>query len=229
VLPQYLAQVQGYNSEQIGNVLAWTGLPQIILIPFVPRLMKTFDIRYIGFFGIALFSASAFMDTHLSLDISGDQFLIPNVVRAIGQALIITPLTAIALAAIAPKDASNASGLFNMLRNLGGAIGTASLQTIITKREQYHSNILGQSVTVYRDEVRQRLADMTNHFLSHGADRALAQHEAVVQLGKIVRRQALVMGFADTFAVIGVMLAIAAVTLLLARKAGAGAAATNAH
>ncbi len=229
LLPQYLAQVQGYNAEQIGNVLAWTGLPQIILIPFVPKLMKTFDIRYVGFLGIALFSASAFMNIHLSLDISGDQFLIPNIIRAVGQALIITPLTAISLAAIAPKDASNASGLFNMLRNLGGAIGTASLQTIITKREQYHSNILGQSVTVYREEVRQRLTDLTNYFLSHGADKANAQHEAVVALGKAVRRQALVMGFADTFAVIGVMLAIAAVTLLFARKAQPSAAAANVH
>ncbi|TXH31975.1 MAG: DHA2 family efflux MFS transporter permease subunit [Rhodospirillaceae bacterium] len=228
VLPQYLAQVQRYNAEQIGNVLAWTGFPQMVLIPFVPWLMKKFDIRYLTIFGIALFSASCFMNTHLSLDVSGDQFLVPNIVRAIGQALIITPLTSISLAAISPKDASNASGLFNMLRNLGGAVGTAALQTIITKREQYHSNIIGQSVTLFRDEVRQRLDDLTNYFLVHGADRALAQHEAVVAVGKIVRRQALIMGFADTFAVIGVMLAIAAVSLFLAAKAKGGSAA-NAH
>jgi DHA2 family multidrug resistance protein len=84
-------------------------------------------------------------------------------------------------------------------------------------------------VTPFREEVRQRLSLMTDYFLSRGADRSLAQHEAVVQLGQVVRRQALVMGFADTFAVIGVMLAIAAFALLLAKKAGAGAAATNAH
>jgi DHA2 family multidrug resistance protein len=228
LLPQYLAQVQRYNAEQIGNVLAWTGLPQIILIPLVPRLMKTVDIRYLAVFGIALFSASCFMNIYLSLDVSGDQFLAPNIVRAVGQALIITPLTSIALAAIAPKDASNASGLFNMLRNLGGAIGTASLQTIITKREQYHSNIIGQAVTEFSDATRQRLAELTNYFLSQGADKAFAQHEAVVEIGKIVKRQALIMGFADTFAVIGVMLAIAAVSLLFAAKAKAGSPA-NAH
>jgi DHA2 family multidrug resistance protein len=230
LLPQYLAQVQRYNAEQIGNVLAWTGLPQLVLIPLVPKLMKTFDIRYIGFLGIALFAASCFMNVQLSYDDSGDQFLLPNIVRAIGQALVITPLTAIALAEIAPKDAGNASGLFNMLRNLGGAIGTASLQTIITKREQYHSNIIGQSVTVYRAEVRDRIAQMTQYFLGHGvADAAAAQHQAIIAIGQIVRRQALVMGFADTFAVIGVMLAIAAFCLLLARKAKPGAAAANAH
>jgi MFS transporter, DHA2 family, multidrug resistance protein len=229
ILPQYLAQVQRYNAEQIGNVLAWTGLPQLLLIPFVPRLMKSFDVRYIGFVGIALFSLSCFMNVALSLDISGDQFLIPNIVRAIGQAMVLTPLTSIATASIAPQDAANASGLFNMLRNLAGAVGTASLQTIITKREQFHSNIIGQSVTLYREEVRQRIDQMTDYFVSHGADRAFAQHQAVIELGAIVRRQALVMGFGDTFAVIGVMLAIAAVSLLFARKVRPGAAAPGGH
>jgi MFS transporter, DHA2 family, multidrug resistance protein len=80
VLPQYLGQVQGYNAEQIGNVLAWTGLPQLLLIPFVPRLMKIIDVRYIGMFGIALFALSCFMNTEMSLDYSGDQFLVPDVV-----------------------------------------------------------------------------------------------------------------------------------------------------
>ena len=230
VLPQYLGQVQGYNAEQIGNVLAWTGLPQLLLIPLVPRLMKMIDVRYIGIFGIALFALSCFMNTEMSLDYSGDQFFVPNVVRAIGQALILTPLTAIATLDIAPKDAANASGLFNMLRNLAGAVGTASLATIITKREQYHSNIIGQSVTTFRDEVRQRISEMTNYFMAHGvSDFASAQHKAIVALGQTVKRQALVMGFSDTFAVIGVMLAIAAVVLVFARKGKAAAGASGAH
>ena len=191
--------------------------------------MKSFDARYIGFVGISLFALSCFMNVALSFDVSVDQFLIPNIVRAIGQALVLTPLTSIATGSIAPQDAANASGLFNMLRNLGGAIGTASLQTIITKREQFHSNVIGQSVTIYREEVRQRIDQMTNYFVSHGADRPFAQHQAIVELGGIVRRQALVMGFGDTFAVIGVMLAIAAVSLLFARKIRPGAAAPGAH
>ena len=230
LLPQYLGQVQRYNAEQIGNVLAWTGLPQLILIPLVPKLMKTFDIRYVAFLGIALFAASCFMNVQLSYDNSGDQFLIPNIVRAVGQAFVITPLTAITLAEIAPKDAGNASGISNMLRNLGGAIGTATLQTIITKREQFHSNIIGQSVTIYRPEVRDRIAQFVDYFRSHGVtDPATAQHQAIIAIGQIVKRQALVMGFADTFAVVGVMLAIAAVCLLLAHKAKAGAASAGAH
>src|SRR5271163_1417574 len=220
LLPAYLGQVQGYNAEQIGTVLAWTGLPQLLLIPLVPMLMKRFDVRYIAFVGIALFAASCFMNTTLSLDTAGDQFLLPNIVRAIGQALIITPVSAITTAGIAPSEAGAASGLSNMLRNLGGAVGTATLGTILIKREQFHSNIIGQSVTLARGEVTQRLDQVTAYFQSHGvSDRIAAMHEAVVYLGAVVKRQALIMGFSDTFAVIGVLLAAAAIALLFARKA----------
>jgi DHA2 family multidrug resistance protein len=85
VLPQYLGQVQRYNAEQIGNVLAWTGLPQLLLIPLVPLLMKRFDARYIGALGLGLFAASSFMNINLSFDVAGDQLMFPNVVRAVGQ------------------------------------------------------------------------------------------------------------------------------------------------
>src|SRR6187551_1804655 len=71
VLPQYLGQVQRYNAEQIGNVLAWTGLPQLLLIPLVPVLMKRFDARYIGFLGISIFAISCFMNITLSADNAG--------------------------------------------------------------------------------------------------------------------------------------------------------------
>src|ERR1700693_3396900 len=77
-------------AEQIGNVLAWTGLPQLLLIPRVPLLMRRSDARYIAAIGIAIFAASSFMNLWLSPDTAGDQLLIPNIVRAIGQALILT-------------------------------------------------------------------------------------------------------------------------------------------
>jgi MFS transporter, DHA2 family, multidrug resistance protein len=219
ILPQYLGQVQRYNAEQIGNVLAWTGLPQLLIIPLVPLLIKRFDVRLVGFVGISIFAASCFMNTTLSLDSAGDQFFIPNIVRAIGQALVLTPITVITTAGIAPSEAAAASGLSNMLRNLGGAVGTATLATVLTKREQFHSNIIGQSVTLYREEVRDRIAHLTQYFLSHGvADPALAQNKAIATIGATVHRQALILGFSDTFAVIGVVLALAAIALLFTSK-----------
>src|SRR6266481_3052538 len=225
LLPAYLGQVQRYNAEQIGTVLAWTGLPQLILIPLVPKLMQRIDARYLAATGLLLFAYSSFMNTTMSLDYSGDQFWIPNIVRAIGQALTLAPLSNVSLGSVAPQDAAAASGISNMMRNLGGAIGTAVLATIVTKREQFHSNIIGQSVDLGREEVRARIAQMTDYFLAHGvSDPAAAHQQAIIALGNVVKRQALVLGFSDTFAVIGVVLVLAAIAILSLRKATAAAA-----
>ena len=78
ILPAYLGQAQGYNAEQIGSVLAWTGLPQLLLIPLVPKLMRRFDARYIAFTGLMIFAYSCFMNTAMSPDYAGDQLLIPE-------------------------------------------------------------------------------------------------------------------------------------------------------
>jgi MFS transporter, DHA2 family, multidrug resistance protein len=230
ILPQYLGQAQGYNAEQIGAVLAWTGLPQLVVIPFVPMLMKRFDVRAIGFVGVSVFAASCFMNVMLSADSAGDQFFVPNIVRALGQALVLTPISAITTAGIAPSEAGAASGLSNMLRNLGGAVGTATLATILTKREQFHSNVIGQSITLYSEETRRRIAELAGYFQAHGTvGRVAAENEAIGAIGKIVHRQALIMAFSDAFAVVGVVLVVAAIALIFTRKVGIGAGAAGGH
>jgi DHA2 family multidrug resistance protein len=110
-----------------------------------------------------------------------------------------------------------------MLRNLGGAFGTALLGTIVTKREQYHSNIIGQSVSLFREETRTRLDQLTHYFMASGvSDPATAKHQAVIAIGNTVRAQSLVMGFSDTFAVLGVILLASAACIFIMRKGAAG-------
>jgi len=221
ILPFYLSRIQGYNSEQIGLVLAWTGLPQLVLIPLVPRLMKKFDARLLIAVGFALFAGSNFILIYMSADTAADQLLLPNVVRAIGQALVMTPLSAVATAGIETANAGSASALFNMTRNLGGAIGIAGLQTFLTKREQFHSNVLGQSVSIFDEATRHRLDQLTHYFLGHGvSDPSIAWHKAVIAIGNLVHRQAYTMAFADTFYLLGMALVAALLAALLLKKAG---------
>ncbi|MDV4154215.1 MULTISPECIES: MDR family MFS transporter [Rhizobium] len=221
VLPIYLTRIQGYNSEQIGMVLAWTGIPQLLLIPLVPQLMKRFDVRLLIVVGFALFAASNFMNVHMTGDYATDQLFWPNIVRAIGQALVFTPLSAIATAGIEQENAGSASALFNMMRNLGGAVGIASLQTFLSKREQFHSNILTNSVSVFEEATRDRIARLTGYFMSHGvSDQALASHKAVVAIALKIRKQANIMAFSDTFFLLGVALVVALLASLLLRKPG---------
>ena len=219
ILPVYLTRIQGYNSEQIGMVLAWTGLPQLVLIPLVPRLMKRVDPRIVIAIGFALFAASNFMNVYMTGDYASDQLFWPNVVRAIGQALVLTPLSAVATGGIEPENAGSASALFNMMRNLGGAIGIAALQTLLTKREQYHSNVLTQSVSMFEEATRTRIEQLTQYFMNHGIiDRVDAARRAYVAVGNIVQKQAFILAFSDTFYVLGAALIVALLAGLLLKK-----------
>jgi DHA2 family multidrug resistance protein len=221
ILPVYLSRIQGYNAEQIGMVLAWTGLPQLLLIPLVPQLMKRFDARLIIGAGFALFAASNFMNIYMTPDYASDQLFWPNVVRAVGQALVFAPLSAVATAGIEAENAGSASGLFNMMRNLGGAVGIALLQTLLTKREQYHSNVLMQSISLLEQATRARIEKLTQYFISHGvADQAEATHRAIVAIGKIVQKQAFILAFSDMFFLLGVALIVALAAAMLLKKPG---------
>ncbi|CAH2601830.1 DHA2 family efflux MFS transporter permease subunit [Rhodovastum atsumiense] len=226
LLPLYLSQMQGYNSEQVGEVLAWTGLPQLVLIPLVPRLMRRIDARLLVAVGMALFAGSCFLNTGLSPDYAGPQLLVPNIIRAVGQALVMTPLTSLATAGIEASAAASASAIYNMVRNLGGAIGIAALQTLLTKREQFHSSVLSAHVSLLDPATQDRLAALQQRFLATGtSDPATAWHDAVVAVGRVVRAQSYFLAYADAFFVMGAVLLLAMLAALLMRKSAGGAAA----
>jgi MFS transporter, DHA2 family, multidrug resistance protein len=227
LLPQYLAVAQGFDAEQIGEVMAWTGLPQLLIIPLVPLLMKRIDARFLVGLGLVIFAASCFMNLWLDQDYAAPQFFWPDVIRAVGQAIVMTPISAIALVGIAQSEAGAASGLFNMMRNLGGAIGTAAVETFFTKREQFHSAMISPKVSLLEPATRDRLADLQRYFMAHGyPDPAGAMHRAIIAVGQTIRAEATIMGYADSFAMIGVVLLVAVLAVAMLRKgAAAGGAA----
>ena len=148
--------------------MAWTGLPQLLVIPLVPLLMKRIDARLLVGLGLVVFAASCFMNLWLDQDYAAPQLFWPNVIRALGQAIVMTPISAIALVGIAQSEAGAASGLFNMMRNLGGAIGTAAVETFFTHREQFHSAMITPQVSLVDPATRDRLADLQHYFMAHG-------------------------------------------------------------
>lgn len=227
LLPQYLAVTQGFNAEQAGEVMAWTGLPQLLVIPFVPLLMKRLDARVLVAAGLLGFAISCFMNLHLDANYAAPQLFWADVIRALGQAVVMTPLSAVAMIGIARADAGAASGIFNMTRNLGGAIGTAAVETFVTKREQFHSFIINGHVSLLQPATRDRLTQLQQYFMVHGTPNpADALHRAMIAVGHAVRAQATIMGYADCFALLGITLLAAILPVVLLRKgtsAGGGA------
>jgi MFS transporter, DHA2 family, multidrug resistance protein len=227
VLPLYLAQIQRYNAMQIGEVIMWAGIPQLFLVPLVPKLMQRIDTRVLIGIGVSLFSVSCFMNSTMTHLTGYDQLRWSQLIRALGQPMIMVPLSSIATAGIPPALAGSASGLFNMMRNLGGSVGIAALATMLKNREQFHSNRLGESISLYSLETQQRIDQLTQYFASHGADLTNAKGQAIAQIDNIVRREAYVMAFNDCFYFIGVALLLSGLAVLFFQKVkpGGGAAA----
>lgn len=219
ILPMYLAQVQDYNALQTGNVMLWIGLPQIVILPLVPRLMRLLGERVLLAAGLVLFAVSCFMNSRMTHDTSGMLFLWPSVVRALGQPLIMIPLSSLAVAGLdGGQDTGSASSLFNVLRNLGGSIGIAALATVLTAREQLHSSRIGESVALYNSATWQRIQEGVAGFMARGMDAASARGAAIAALDRIVRREAFVMAYNDCFFIIGWVLLISFVFLLFTRR-----------
>jgi DHA2 family multidrug resistance protein len=230
LVPQYLSRLQGYSSQEIGGVMVWLGLPQLLLIPFIPRVMQRIEARRLVIVGYALFISGSLLAMTLSDDFSGPEFLGSSLVRAVAQAMTMAPLSAIAIAGIESEYAGSASALFNAMRNMGGAVGIAVIQTFLTKREQFHSNVLSTHITLLDASTRQRLDHLSRYFLAHGvSDAGTAYREALVAVGRGVRHQAFLLGFSDTIVMQSAVLGLGLAAVLLLRRALPSAAASGAH
>ncbi|BAU09845.1 EmrB/QacA subfamily drug resistance transporter [Leptolyngbya sp. NIES-3755] len=218
ILPLYLGQIQGYTAMQIGEVLMWVGFPQLLIIPFVPKLMRKIDIRLLIGIGVILFATSCFMNSHLTADSGIDQLRWSQLVRAMGQPLIMVPLSSVATAGLPPAQAGSASGLFNMMRNLGGSIGIAAVATLLTQREQFHSNRLGESVSQYNPAAQEAINQATQYFVSRGSDLATAQNQAILSIANRVRQQAYIQAFNDCFYFIAIALLVSGIAVLFLKK-----------
>jgi DHA2 family multidrug resistance protein len=225
IVPVYLARVQGYDAPQIGAVLIWIGLPQLVLLPLMPRLVKLVDARLLIVLGFLLFIMGSLFAMPLSADFAGPQFIYSSVVRAIAQTMVMMPLAAISVAGIEREHAGSAAALFNMLRNLGGAIGIAVLQTFLTKREQFHSDVLTSQVSLLGEATRARLQHLVDVFMTRmTTDPSVAQHDAAIAMGRMLHREALILGFSDTIIFQSALLGLALVTIFFLKRSRPGAA-----
>ena len=220
ILPLYLGQMHGYDASQIGTVLIWLGLPQLLVIPLVPRLMQLVDTRVIIGVGVLLFGGSSFLTAHLDSNFAGPQFYFPLIIRALGQPLIMVPLSAVTTAGMAKgRESGSASALFNMMRNIGGSIGIAGLSTLLSVRERFHSERIGEAVTAYSGAVQERMQQSAAYFRSQGSDSYSANTRAIGAIDGVIRRQAFFLSYGDCFLTLGCVLLASAIALFFMKRA----------
>lgn len=218
IIPVYLSQIQGYDAAQIGQVIMWMGLPQLLVFPLVPLLMKRIDARFLLGFGLIVFAASNFMNVDMTHDTAEPQLRWSMLVRAAGQPFVITIITQMATARLRKEDMANASSLFNVMRNLGGSMGIALLQTFTTWQEHFHFDIISQHLSRNNLITQERVQTMARGLASgqiHAADPTTL---ALIELQNMVRREAYVMAYSDCFYIMGAVLLFSVIAIFFMEK-----------
>jgi MFS transporter, DHA2 family, multidrug resistance protein len=215
--PVYLGRVRGYSALQIGETMFVTGLAMFFTAPIAGRLMQKLDPRVMLAIGLSGFALGTWLASGITKDWDFGELLVPQVLRGVSLMLCMVPINNVALGTLPPSRLKNASGLYNLTRNLGGAVGLAVLNTVLNDRMDLHLARLHEQVTWSSQTALETLANMQGAMASLGSDAELA---GLKKLAGIVRLQAQVMAFADAFVLLtGMFLATVALIFLLKKPA----------
>ncbi|KQV35009.1 MULTISPECIES: DHA2 family efflux MFS transporter permease subunit [unclassified Rhizobium] len=197
--PLYLGRIRGYDSLMIGETMFVSGLAMFCTAPVAGKLSTRLDPRFMMMIGFASFASGTYIMSQLTADWDFYELLVPQILRGVGLMLCMVPINNVALGTLTPDRIRGASGLFNLTRNLGGAVGLAAINTILTQRQQEHYARLSEHVQWNNPEALDRLRNMENNFNSHGLDGATI---AIRKMAGIVQQQATIMSFIDVFLIL---------------------------
>ncbi|MDO6707250.1 DHA2 family efflux MFS transporter permease subunit [Photobacterium sp. 1_MG-2023] len=214
VLPLYLAQIQHYNALEIGKVLMWMGFPQLLLFPFIPKLTRVIQPKYLVAFGFTMFGISCYVNTHMTADFGGQQLILSMLLRALGGPFIIVPLSLVAMQTIRKPDTPDASTITNVLRNLGGAFSIALIATLLDNKAREHLARIKASLPSVSNDAWHQLAQQAGNYLQQGSDPNTAMLKAKASLAQSMQTDAYIMAYNDVFMMMTGFLAFAAILIL---------------
>ncbi|MBV9825657.1 MAG: MFS transporter [Alphaproteobacteria bacterium] len=199
LLPDYLTRIQGLRDLQIGDVLNWIALPQIVLVPLVALLLRRIDARLLLTAGFATIAIGSWMDTNLTHDWAGGDFIASQCVSAIGLAFAITALVTFAVSNITPAQAAPIAATIQIARLFGNELGNGLIQTFVRVREQTYSNLIGLHVTSGSPTTEGIAAQLAAPFSSHASGSGDPTVQGYGVLATLVQRESYVLAYIDAF------------------------------
>lgn len=218
LIPLFLQTLMGYDATMAGMVLAPGGVATLVTMPFVGAFLQRGDGRKVVLTGLLIGAFAMFMMQRFTLEASYWDFVWPRVILGVGLAMIFVPLTTVTLSTITREEMGNATGIFNLLRNVGGSVGIAISATMIARFSQFYQNSLVGHVNPYSLETRARLAALKSAALSGGMDQVSADRFSLAALQGMVQRQAGMLAYNRIFWVVGLAFLVIIPLLLLLKK-----------
>ncbi len=222
--PVYLAQVRGYDAWMIGQTLFVSGMVMFATAPIAGQLVERFDPRFVLIAGFVSFAIGTWQMTYVTSDYDFWELLWPQVFRGVGLMFAIIPVTNTSLGTLPVDRVKNASGLFNLMRNLGGAIGLAAINTWFNDRMDLHLQRLHEAVNAASIPATETLSNLASRFSGSNA-----KTQALAEMMAMVRLQAAVMSYADVFLMLTILFLVLAAFGLLMKRPVAAAGAGGGH
>ncbi len=230
LVPVFLGRVRDFTSLDIGKTVFVTGLAQILGTAIAARLSQRVDPRKLITVGLILFAASLWLTSHLTPEWGFGAFLVPLILRGFAVMLCIVPSVTMALSGFAAAELRYASGLFNLMRNLGGALGIAIVNTWLQDGTRAQVARLGEALGRAGGHAPEFVAALAARIGQLTADSANALLLAQGEIAQVVGRQALTIAFNDVFRLMAWLFILALVMVPFCKApALAAAAPTDAH
>src|SRR2546423_366658 len=222
VLPVYLQNVRNFTANQTGLVILPGALASAFTMAFMGRLQGKFDARLSIAAGVGVFALSMWKHAHFTTESGMHDFFWPLIFRGVGLGLIFVPLTNLALADLPMSQIPNGTGLFNLMRQLGGSVGIALSATLVQRFTAIHRADLAANITPYAEATRERIAAISQVLIGRGELPALAQTKAIAFVNGIVTRQAMMLSFEQLFLLFGAAFVLSLPLLLLMHRSRGG-------
>ena len=212
-LPLFLQTLMGYPALQSGYAMSPRGVAAFFTTALVGRLVGKVPFRAMLVFGFSMLAVSSFMLSDINLQVARINVIWPSVINGIAISFIFVPLTTITMSQLGQQQIGNASGLYNLTRNLGGSIGIAFVTTMLARGAQAHQALMIPHLTPFDPAFARQLATAKQALEQH-ADPATATTQAYAALYGILDQESHLWAFVDNFFLFG-LLALAGIPMLL--------------
>jgi len=228
LLPLFYQELLGYTAFTAGLVVAPRGIGAITAMPIIGYLSNRADARWLLTFGFMVFGLTTLYFGNVTLDVSPTTLLVPIIITGFALSFVFVPITTAAYGTLRNSQIGNASGIFNLMRNVGGSIGISVAQTLLTRRTAVHQNEILNSVPVTGFEFRQSLKNTTNS-ITHYFGQANSAHAGQALLYQQLHAQALNWAFVDCFRWLSLLCFLCAGLVWLNKRVRPGKAPQGAH
>lgn len=220
MLPLFLQTMLGYSALQSGLSVSPRGIGALASMIAVGVLVRYIDGRLLMAFGFALLGTSTWMLGHINLEIGMSSVVLPNVINGFAMGFIFVPLTTMTLSRLRKQDIGNASGIYNLMRNIGGSVGIASVTTLLVRGSQIHQSYLAADAGVGSPVAGALVHGLQAKLFSEGADAVTAHQKALAAIYRIMQQQALLLAYADIFRLLAFLALMCIPLVLLFQRVG---------